>query len=208
MKIPLYTQDGAKKGEVSVSEKIFGAKLREDLVHRMLTLQLANRRHPIAHTLTKGEVRGGGKKPHQQKHTGWARQGSSRSPHFKGGGVAFGPRNVRNFRLEASKKERRTALFSSLASKFNEGRIAALEAYEAEAPKTKFFATMVKKLPFEKTVLFVTDGKNEVVNRASRNIPKVKSVSVNYLNVADVLKYHDIVFLKEALSTLEKVFVK
>lgn len=206
MKIPLYSQDGSQTGEVEVSEKIFGKKTNTGLIHKILVMQLANRRHPIAHTLTKGEVRGGGKKPHRQKHTGWARQGSTRNPHFKGGGVAFGPRNVRNFTLRAPKKERRAALFAVLSSKTQEGHVAALENYTADQPKTKTFASMLKKLPFKKNVLFVLPEKNELFTRSSRNIPHVKTILVSYLNGADLLKHHDVVFLKEALPRLESIF--
>lgn len=206
MKIPLYSQDGSKKGEVTVPEEIFGQKMNEALVHRILLLQLANKRHPIAHTLTKGEVRGGGKKPYAQKHTGRARQGSSRNPHFRGGGVAFGPRNVQNFKLSASKNERRKALFCALSAKFKNNRIAALEDYVTEKPKTKMFAAMLKKLPFEKDILLVLPQKNELVTKSSQNIPHVKTLLVNYLNIADLLKYHDVVFLKDALPKLSEIF--
>lgn len=206
MKIPLYSQDGSRNGDVSVSEKIFGKKTNTGLIHKILVMQLANTRHPIAHTLTKGEVRGGGKKPHRQKHTGWARQGSTRNPHFKGGGVAFGPRNVRNFTLRAPKKERRAALFAILSSKTADSKVAALENYTADPPKTKTFATLLKKLPFEKNVLFVLPEKNEMFMRSSRNITRVKTITVDYLNPADLLNYHDVVFLKEALSRLETIF--
>lgn len=190
-----------------VSEEIFGQKMNEALVHKILLLQLANKRHPIAHTLTKGEVRGGGKKPHRQKHTGWARQGSNRNPHFKGGGVAFGPRNVRNFKLSANKNERRKALFCALSAKFKDSRIAALEDYvTTEKPKTKMFAAMLKKLPFEKDILLVLPQKNELITKSSRNISRVKTLLVNYLNIADLLKYHDVVFFKDALPKLSEIF--
>lgn len=206
MKIPLYSQDGSKKGDIAVPEEIFGQKANKALIHKMLLLQLANRRHPIAHTLLKGEVRGGGKKPYRQKHTGRARQGSTRNPHFRGGGVAFGPRNTRNFKLRASKAERRKALFSALSAKLQDARVSALEGYAAQAAKTKSFAAMLKKLPFEKDILFVLPGKNEIMTRSSRNIPRVKTLLVNYLNVADLLKYRDVVFLKDALPKLSEIF--
>ena len=206
MKIPLYSQDGTKAGDVAASEKIFEQKASKALIHKILLLQLANRRHPIAHTQTKGEVRGGGKKPYAQKHTGRARQGSSRNPHFKGGGVAFGPRNVRNFTLRAPKNERRKALFGVLSEKLKDSHVAALEGYSAPAPKTKTFAAMLKKLPFEKKVLFVLAKKDDALVRSSRNIPRVKSIIVNYLNIEDILNHQDVVFLKDALPKLEEVF--
>lgn len=203
MKIPLYLQDGSKKGEIAVPENIFGVKPNKALIHKILVMQLANRRHPIAHALTKGEVRGGGKKPYRQKGTGRARQGSTRNPHFRGGGVAFGPRNTRNFRLRAPKKERRLALFGVLAEKLAQGRISALESFSADLPKTKIFSEMLKKLPFKAKVLFVLPEKSEITARCSRNIPKVKTLLVNNLNIADALKYEDVVFFKDALSKLK-----
>lgn len=205
MNIPLYTQDGTKKGETAVPEEIFGVKPNKALIHKILVMQLANRRHPIAHALTKGEVRGGGKKPYRQKGTGRARQGSTRNPHFRGGGVAFGPRNTRNFRLRAPKKERRLALFGVLAEKLAQGRISALEGFSADLPKTKVFAAMLSKLPFKAKTLFVLPEKNETAARCSRNIPKVKTLLVNNLNIADLLKYEDVIFFKDALSKLKNV---
>jgi large subunit ribosomal protein L4 len=171
-------------------------------------IEQGNKRHPIAHTLTKGEVRGGGKKPHKQKHTGWARQGSSRNPHFRGGGVAFGPRNTRNFKKRAPQTERRTALFACLSDKYKEGCIAALESFEANPPKTKTFATMMKKLPFEKKTLFIIPEKNDSIMRSSRNLPSVKTILVNYINIADILNYQNIVFFNAALPKLEEIFLK
>lgn len=207
MKIPLYSQEGAKTGEVQVSDKIFGVKANKGLIHRILIRQLDHQRHPIAHTLTKGEVRGGGKKPWRQKGTGRARQGSTTNPHFIGGGVAFGPRNDRNFKTRASKHERRIALAGILSEKLNDGHISALDGYSTETPKTKTFASMIKKLPFKKSVLFVLPAKDEKFVRSSRNIPRVKSILVNYVNPVDVTKYSDVVFLKESLAGLEKLFV-
>ena len=208
MNIPLYTQEGKKSGELPVSEKIFGQKANDALVHKMLILQLSNKRHPIAHTMTKGEVRGGGKKPYAQKHTGQARQGSITNPHFRGGGVAFGPRNTRNFQLRASKGERRNALFAALSSKMKYGQLSALEGFVSEKSKTKDFANMLGKLPFEKKVLFVLPKKDELFVRASRNITRVKSILVNYINIADILKYKDVVFLKDSVSKLEGIFLR
>ncbi len=208
MKFPLYTQEGKQVGTVDGSDTIFGAKVKEHLIHKMLLLQLANKRNPIAHTLTKGEVSGGGKKPRPQKHSGRARQGSTRNPHLIGGGVALGPRSTQNFTQRASKGERRNALFSALASKAQDSLVAALEGFEAKTPKTKMFNEMLAKLPFEKKVLFVLPAKNDLVYRSARNIPRVKTITVNYLNVADLLSYQNIVFFKDALPKLEEIFLK
>lgn len=208
MKIPLYSQSGEKTGEVAVSEKIFGHKVNKALIHKILLLQLANKRHPIAHTLTKGEVRGGGKKPFKQKHTGQARQGSITNPHNRGGGVAFGPRNVRNFILRAPKKERRGALFGVLSEKLKDGLVSALDNYTTEKPKTKLFVEMLKKLPFKKTVLFIMPEKNASILKSCRNIENVKPLLVSNLNIADLMKYQDILFLKDSIAKLEKTYLK
>lgn len=208
MKIPVYKQDGSRAGEVAASEKIFGYKVNPGLVHKILTLQISNARSPIAHTLTKGEVRGGGKKPHNQKHTGQARTGSNRNPHWKGGGVAFGPRNVRNFLLRASKMERRHALFSALADKLQSEQVAALESFTSEKPQTKIFAQMLTKLPFKKKILFVLPERNDVFYRSCRNIPNVKSITVNYLNIKDILDFTNVVFVEKALNRMEEIFTK
>lgn len=206
MKIPLYSQDGASKGEVAVPERIFGTKPNKSLIHKILLLQLANRRHPISHTKTKGEVRGGGKKPHAQKHTGRARQGQTTNPHMRGGGVALGPRNTRNYELRATQKERQRALFGALASRFTEKHVTALEGFVSDKPKTRDFANMVKSMPFKKDVLFILPGKDEIVQKSARNIENVKTISVNYLNIADLLKFRDIVFFKDAISKLDEIF--
>ncbi len=204
MKITLYSQDGAKKGELEVSDKIFGAKVNATLIHRALTRQLSNSRVHLAHSKKKGEVRGGGKKPYRQKHTGRARQGSERNPHFIGGGVAFGPDGKQNFILDMPKKERKLAMYSVLSSKAKENLVKALEAYDVKdgKPKTKNFAAMLDKLKFEKDTLFVVPEKNEMLFRACRNIPHVKPLLVQYLNVGDVLRFHNVLFLKDSLKKL------
>ena len=206
LKIPLYKQDGTQAGDITVKESIFGAPIKPTLVHKVLTVQMGNKRHPIAHTMTKGEVRGGGKKPYRQKHTGQARQGSITNPHFRGGGVALGPRNTRNFKARLTQKERRAAVLSVLSDKLAEKHIAALEGYQTEKPKTKLFAQMMTKLPFKKKVLFVLPEKNSLVTTSCRNIPSVKTIIVNYLTVEELLRYQDIVFFKDSIKKLEALF--
>src|SRR6056300_371072 len=117
MKIKVYNQKGEVTKDLTLPKSIFGHEFNEVLVHQALVRQLSNSRNPIAHTKTKGEVRGGGRKPYRQKGTGRARQGSTRNPHFVGGGVAFGPRNDRNFQIQMPKKQRRKALLCALSQK-------------------------------------------------------------------------------------------
>lgn len=207
-KVALYNQKGDKKGDVTVSDTIFAAKFNEDLIHQALVRQLANARlGMIAHTKTRSEVRGGGRKPFRQKGTGRARQGSIRSPHQVGGGVAHGPRNNRNFKKDMPKKQRRLALFSALSAKLGESKVIALDKYEGEL-KTKPFAAMLKSLPIEKDVLVVVAEKNELIQKSSRNIPFAKALLVNYLNIADLQKYDTVLFEEAALKKIEEVFIE
>lgn len=208
MQIDLYSQSGEKKGHIEVPDEIFGAKVNHTLIHQALLRELSNRRNPVAHTKTKGQVSGSNKKPYKQKHTGRARQGSTRNPHYIGGGVVFGPNNTRNFELDMPKKQRRGALFAALSAKAKDHAVFALEKYHHEIPKTKNVATLLKKLPVEKDALFVLPEINHVFVRSSRNMPNVKSVLVNFLNIHDLLKFEKIVFFQEALPLLQSLYLK
>lgn len=208
MKIDLYTQKGEKKGTVDASDAIFKAPVHEELVRLALIRQMSNARQPIAHTKTRGEVRGGGKKPWRQKGTGRARFGSSRNPIWVGGGVAFGPRNTRNFEKNMTKKARQQALFSVLSQKTEDGEIFALDSYKTDTPKTKEFAALVSKLPTGRSILVVMDKKNEGLEKAASNLPNVKTILVNYLNPHDLLKYEKVMFLEAAFKKAEELFLK
>lgn len=208
LKVDLYNQKGEKKGEVTVSEEIFGQKPNMDLIHQALVRQAANcRLGMIAHTKTKGEVSGTGKKPFRQKGTGGARQGSLRNPHQYHGGVAFGPRNDRNFKKMMPKKQRRLALFSALSVKMQEGKIIALDNYETKEIRTKPFIEMLHKLPIQKDVLVVLPARSRTIEKSSNNIPFAKSLLVNYLNIQDLQKYDHILFMEESLRKIEEVFL-
>lgn len=208
MNIVLYSQTGEKVKDIGVSDELFDAEVNEGLMHQALVRQHANARVSLAHTLTKGETRGGGAKPYRQKGTGRARQGSVRNPHYKGGGVAMGPRNVRNFEKDMPKKQRRKALFSALTLKAKDGNISALNKYETKEIKTKNFVEMLNKLPGARSTLVVLDAKNEVLQKSASNIPNVKTLLVNYLNMADLLKYEKVIFLESALKKAEEIFVQ
>ncbi len=207
IKIAIYNQTGEKIKDFEVKDIFFGVKFNPDLVQQALLRQLANRRvAAIAHTKTKGEVVGGKKKPFRQKGTGYARQGATNNPHMIGGGVAFGPRNVRNYKQMMPKKQRRLALFSALSQKTREDKVLGLDTYDFKEIKTKTFSDMLSKLPIEKDVLFVLPAKNEILTKSSRNLPHVKTILANYLNIADLQKYDKIVFLEEALEKLNQIF--
>lgn len=207
MKVDLYTQSGTKSGSLELPKEIFEVPFNKDLVHQALVRQLANSRSPIAHVKTRGEVSGGGRKPFRQKGTGNARQGTIRAPHMRGGGAVFGPRNTRNFSKDMPKKQRRKALFSALSEKARQGEIIGLEEYKAEAPKTKDFAALLKKLPVERNALVVLPGKDESVQKSASNLPNVKTILANYLNIHDLQKYRTIVIMKDAVKKLEETFV-
>jgi len=207
MKIDLYTQAGQKKGTADASDAIFGTKINEELIRLAVIRQLANARQAGAHVKHRGEVRGGGRKPWRQKGTGRARFGSSRNPIWRSGGVAFGPRNTRNYTLNMPKKARRAALFSCLSQKAADKQVFALETYVAKEPKTKEFAQLVEKLPEGRSLLVVLGEKNEVLEKSARNLPNVKTILVNYLNPHDLLRFENIMFLEASLKKAEELFL-
>lgn len=207
MKLDLYNQKGEKTGTVEAPKKFFEVEFNEGLVHEALIRQEGNQRSGVvAHAKTKGEVRGGGRKPYAQKGTGRARQGSTRNPHMRGGGVTFGPRNVRNFKKMMPKKMRRLALFSALSEKARSNEIFVLDTFEGKAPKTKDFQKMVKALPVKRDAVFFMAEKNEVFEKSSRNLPNVKTILVNYLNIRDLRKYDNVIFLQDAIKKMETIF--
>jgi large subunit ribosomal protein L4 len=208
MKISLYDESGAEKGLIDVNDTIFGAKINPDLMHRAVVMRLANKRNPIAHTLTRGEVNKTTKKAFRQKGTGNARRGALSTSLLRGGGVAHGPRNTRNFSKAMPKKERRAALFSSLSQKAGAKDVLALESFLLETPKTKTFVALLSKLPVAKKYLFVISERNEVFQKSAHNIPNVNVVLANYINPYDVLHADKVCFLKDSLSTLETTFLK
>ncbi len=208
MDIDLYTQSGTKNGTVSLPKEIFEVPFKKDLIHQALIRQLSNQRRSTAHAKKRGEVRGGGRKPYAQKGTGRARQGSIRSPQWRGGGVVFGPRNVKNYYKDMPKTQRRAALFSALSEKAREDGIIALEGFNATAPKTKTFAELLKKLPIDRDVLIVIPGKDVIVQKSSSNIPNAKTILVNYMNIKDLQKFKKVLFFKDSIDKLKEVFLK
>jgi len=208
MKASLYDQSGKKKGDVTLEKSIFQVEALAGLVHQYLVYQQANARMPIAHVKNRSAVSGGGKKPFRQKGTGNARQGSTRNPHMRGGGRAFGPTNARNFSKQMPKGMRRKALFTLLSGKAKDGKILAVDKYEADTPKTKDIATLIGKLPVERNVLVVVDRDEKAMKMASRNISNGKTILYNYLNPADIMKYEAILFTEAALNNFQSTYKK
>lgn len=207
MKIDLYTQKGEKSGTLDLPKELFEVPFNEDLVHQALVMQLANKRINIAHTKTRAEIRGGGRKPFRQKGTGNARQGTIRAPHMRGGGVVFGPRNTRNFKKSMPKKQRRKALLSALSKKAQMNQILGLESFKIEEPKTKELATLIKKLPIEKDLLIVIPEKDKVLQKSANNLPHVKTILANYLNIHDLQRHHQVLMLKDSVEKLKETFL-
>ncbi len=205
-KTSIYNYQGQSVGHMELPDRLFAVTPDPALVHEAVIAQRANARHAIASTKTKGLVNGGGKKPWKQKGTGRARQGSIRSPQWKGGGVVFGPLSERNFSLKMNRKAKRKALSMVLTDKLMREKLIVLEAIAKEPVKTKTFAAMIQKLPVDRTTLLVLGGSDPVAVRMARNLPSVKVVTVNSLNMLDLLTYRSVVFMKDAISALEQIY--
>jgi len=208
VKLDLYLQSGEKKGTVDASDQLFAAKQNDELMRLALVRQMANARQATAHCKTRGEVRGGGKKPWRQKGTGRARFGSSRNPVWRSGGVAFGPRNTRNFEKQMPKKARRAALFSGLSQKASDKQVLVLDKFETKEAKTKDFKMMLDKLPIKKSVLVILPENDQNLERSASNLPNVKTILVNHLNLHDLLKYEKVMFMEAALKAAETIYLK
>ena len=203
--VPVYTQEGKKTGEMELSAARFGVKVNPALVHEAMVAQQANRRKTISNTKTRGEVRGGGKKPWKQKGTGRARQGSIRSPQWVGGGITFGPRSNRNFALKINRKARRKALFMVLSDKVATEGLLVLASFAPKAVKTKEMASLLTALPVKRSALYVTPASNPSLVRMSRNLKHVHVVTANSLNLEDVLRAGTVVFEQNAIAAFEKL---
>ena len=196
---------GEKVGEVEIKDEVFNCDVKTYLMHDVVVMQLANRRRGTAATKTRKEVSGGGKKPFRQKGTGRARQGSSRSPLQPGGGTVFGP-HPRDYSYSVPKKVRRSALRSALTVRNNGSAMKVLDKLELEAISTKNFNGIVKTFSLTKP-LFVIDKKNEVVEKSARNIPFVKVLRVEGLNVYDIIRHEQLILTLDALKRIEEVLV-
>ncbi len=204
--VSVYNEMGSQTGSIELVEAIFGVKPDPALIHEAVLAQRANARRAIANTKTRGEVRGGGKKPWKQKGTGRARQGSIRSPQWVGGGITFGPTKERNFAIKINKKVKRKALFMALSDKVLSQKLLVLEALTLASGKTKYAAAVMAKLPIDRNVLLVTTGSGTLLMRMVRNLPNVKLVSANSVNLMDVLTYHSVVFLRDAVGAFESIY--
>jgi large subunit ribosomal protein L4 len=202
--VALYNISGEQVGELELSEDIFGFEVNEAILHDAVVAQLARRRLGTHDTKTRSEVRGGGRKPWRQKGTGRARVGSIRSPIWRGGGTVFGP-HPRDYGYSLPRKVRRQALKSALSAKVNAGDIVVLDTLTMEAPKTREMVEILGNLKVNDALL-VTAAKDEAVEKSARNIPNIKTLVANGLNVYDILAYDKLVITKDAVTRVEEVF--
>ena len=202
--VSVYNIEGKEVGSLELNDAVFGVEINEHLVHMAVVSQLANNRQGTQSAKTRSEVSGGGRKPWRQKGTGHARQGSTRSPQWKGGGVVFAPK-PRDYSFKMNKKEKRIALLSALTSRVNEKKIVVLDDIKFDAIKTKKFTSVMENLKLTKALLVLNDNDQNVILSA-RNIPTVKVALTNTINVYDILKYDTLVVTKAAVATIEEVY--
>ncbi|OAG27241.1 50S ribosomal protein L4 [Thermodesulfatator autotrophicus] len=191
-----------KVDEVNLREDIFNVPVKVGLLHQVVRWQMARWRAGTACTKTRGEVRGGGRKPWRQKGTGRARQGSIRAPHWVGGGVVFGPK-PRDYEFKVNKKERRLALKMALSARAQEGKLLVVDDFGLDEIKTKKFLEFLRHLDAE-DALVVLPERDEVVEKSARNLPTVKVLTVDGLNVYDILDYEYLIIKREALPKIEE----
>ncbi|NMB48260.1 50S ribosomal protein L4 [Candidatus Kuenenbacteria bacterium] len=241
MSYPVYNQSGSVVKEVNLNPAVFDVKINPELVHQTAVAQMANARPVLAHTKTKDEVRGGGKKPWRQKGTGRARHGSSRSPLWVGGGVTFGPRNTRNFSQKINKKMKCQALFSCLTDRAKDQALILVDELNLPEWKTKNFTQLILNLKdalrlssaktkssadddekktkkstttrkedlknYRLSLLVVAGANTKSVSRVARNIPGVKVLGANSLNVIDILDAKNLLLSEDSLSVIEKTYL-
>ena len=201
--VSVLNMEGSEVGTIELSDAVFGVEVNENLVHQAVLNQLANNRQGTQKAKTRSEVSGGGRKPWRQKGTGHARQGSTRSPQWTGGGVVFAPK-PRDYSIKLNKKER-IALKSALTSRVNEGKLIVVDELKLEAPKTKEFAKVMANLKANKALVVLSENDANVV-KSAKNIPTVKTALTNTINVYDILKYDTVVVEKAAVETIEEVY--
>nr|WGD87475.1 50S ribosomal protein L4 [Bacillus subtilis] len=203
-KVALYNQNGSTAGDIELNASVFGIEPNESVVFDAILMQRASLRQGTHKVKNRSEVRGGGRKPWRQKGTGRARQGSIRSPQWRGGGVVFGP-TPRDYSYKLPKKVRRLAIKSVLSSKVIDNNIIVLEDLTLDTAKTKEMAAILKGLSVEKKALIVTADANEAVALSARNIPGVTVVEANGINVLDVVNHEKLLITKAAVEKVEEV---
>ena len=204
-KITVFDMNGKSVGEMNLSESVFGIEPNKTVVHAAVVNYLANQRQGTQSTLTRAEVRGGGRKPWKQKGTGRARQGSIRAPQWTHGGVALGPK-PRDYSYSLNKKVKRLAIKSAFSSKVLENQMVVIDKIALDGYKTKAIVAMLKALGVEKKALIVMPEVDRKLVKSASNIPGIKTACVNTLNVYDVLNYDKFIVIQDAVSKIEEVY--
>ena len=202
--VSVYNMEGKEVGTIELNDAVFGVEVNEHLVHMAVVAQLANKRQGTQKAKTRSEVSGGGRKPWRQKGTGHARQGSTRSPQWTGGGMVFAP-TPRDYTITLNKKEKRAALKSALTSRVNENKFVVVDELKFDEIKTKNFKAVMNNLKVSKALVILANNDQNTVLSA-RNIPEVKTSLVNTINVFDILKYNTVVATKAAVASIEEVY--
>jgi len=216
IKVNIYNQKADQVGDLELSEKVFGVKANQDLVHQAVVTQMANERQVLAHTKIRSEVRGGGKKPWKQKGTGRARAGSSRSPIWIGGGVTFGPLKDRNFKKKINKKMKQKALMMAFSDKVANNNLVILDKLEVSEFKTKTFNEILKGLESKilnkeneksrRSILLIDGESNDKAKISGRNLVGVEIINFENMNILDLLKYKNLILTKESIKKIEKQY--
>ncbi len=205
--VTVYNMSGKKVSTMQLPD-VFSAEVKPHLVHKAVLWQLKKSKPSTAHTKTRSERRGGGKKPWRQKGTGRARAGSLRSPIFRKGGVTFGPTPEKKFAIKMPKKERKSATLSALSDKASEKKIIVLDKLKLTQIKTKKIEQILSKLKTLGTVLLILDKKDEKVKKSAKNIPYLKSVSVSNINILDLVNFEYLLTTKEGIAKISEIFGK
>ena len=207
MKAKVFNMQNAEVQEIELNDSVFAAEYNEALIHEVVVAQDANLRQGTKSTLTRSEVRGHAKKPWKQKHTGHARQGSTKGPQFVGGGVVFAPK-PRDFSKKINKFAKRTAFVSALSQKLAQNEVVILDKFALEQVKTKEVQKFLDAFKFDKTVCVVLSEKNDEVLRASNNIERVDVTTANLLNVSEIVKNKQIVLTLDAVKSIEEAYAE
>lgn len=209
MQVAVFDLQGQQVGQIELADSVFGIEPHVPVMHQALVRQLANARAGTHDTKTRGEVRGGGRKPWRQKGTGRARQGSIRAPHWKGGGVVWGP-HPRKYTKAMPKKMRRLAIRSVLSAKQRENQIVVVEGLGEIEPRTKVMKEVLSRLPLSdaRSTLIVVDRPRENVHRGAGNLENVKVLMAQYMNVRDGLKYERMILMREAVDEIHRLWAQ
>jgi large subunit ribosomal protein L4 len=203
--IPLYDRTGASVGTVELSDELFAAPINAAVLHQVVTAQLAGRRTGTHDTKTRGEIRGGGRKPYKQKGTGRARQGTRTAPHYRGGGVVFGP-HPRSYEQRLPRKMKRLALRGALTAKLGDEQLKVIDTFGLDAIKTRELANVLRALDATGRVLVVSPGRDQALELSARNLPTVEIILADSLNVVDLINADLVLIEQAALARMTEVY--